>query len=138
MKLNHPIAIVIMVIVLLFSVNQIAEAQTHVVRGGDENPVLTIGKSTLYGAGTGLLLGLALTLVVDEDTGDVLKWSFVGGTFGGFLIGVYHVATRPSASSALLQFDESGLARIAVPEPKIRLRRQAGLEMQLNLVSLKL
>jgi len=138
MKLNHPIAVILVAIILILGVSQMAEAQTHVVRGGDENPVLTIGKSTLYGAGTGVLLGLALTLVVDEDTGDVLKWSFVGGTFGGFLIGVYHVATRPSPSSALLQFDETGLACITVPEPQIRLRRQAGLEMQLNLVSLKL
>lgn len=138
MKPNHPMAIVVVVIVLLLSVNQIAQAQTHVVRGGDENPVVTIGKSTLYGAGTGLLLGLALTLVIDEDTGDVIKWSFVGGTFGGFILGIYHVATRPSPSSALLQFDETGLARIGVPEPQIMLRRQTGLEMKLNLVSLKL
>lgn len=138
MKLTRPIAVLVVTIILLLSANQMAEAQTHVVRGGEENPMITIGKSTLYGAGTGLLLGLALTLVVDEDTGDVIKWSFVGGTFGGFLVGVYHVATRPSASSALLQFDEAGFARLAVPEPKVMVRKKSGWEMQLNLVSLKL
>jgi hypothetical protein len=95
-----------------------AQAQVQVIRGGNENPMIAIAKSTIYGAGTGLLLGLALTLVVDEDTGDILKWSFVSGTFVGFGVGVYHVANRPQPSSAL-QFDGIHLARIRVPETQL-------------------
>ncbi len=120
-----------------------AEAQVAIVRGAHENPVVSIAKSTLYGGATGVLLGLALTLVVDEDKGDILKWSFVGGTFGGFLYGIYHVSTRPQPTAAILQFDTSGLAKIAVPQPQIqfnreRFSRQKFLNLRVNLVSLSL
>ena len=98
--------------------------------------VVTIGKSTLYGGATGLLLGLALALVVDESTGDIMRWSFVTGTFGGFLIGVYHVANRPQPSSAMLQFNASGLVKVALPKPELRLGSNRSLGLRLNLVSL--
>lgn len=124
-------------IVLIVSSNSEVKAQVHVVRSGQENPVITIGKSTLYGAATGVLLGLALTLVVDEPTGDVLKWSFVGGTFGGFILGVYHVATRPQPSSAMLQLDSGGLAKMTLPKPQFRFNNRA-LEFRVNVVSFSL
>lgn len=131
-------------LVVILALNSVVQAQVTVVRSGQENPVVTIGKSTLYGAGTGLLLGLALTLVVDEDTGDVLKWSFVTGTFGGFLLGIYHVANRPQPSSAaLLQIDSNGLAKVQIPEPQIRLNesgftRTRSLEIKVNLMKVSL
>ena len=37
-----------------------AQADMSVIRGGQENPMATVGKSTLYGAGTGLLAGAAI------------------------------------------------------------------------------
>ena len=133
--------LVIMFTFLAFSSS--AEAQVTIIRGSHENPVISIAKSTLYGGATGILLGLALTLVVDESTGDILKWSFVGGTFGGFLYGIYHVSTRPQPTAALLQFDTKGLAKVAVPKPQVhfnreRFSRDRSLDFKINLMSLSL
>jgi len=137
MKLRVVCLVFLILLVVLVSVHS-SYAQVQVVRSGQENPVVTIGKSTLYGAGTGLLLGLALSLVINEDTGDVVKWSFVTGTFGGFFLGVYHVASRPSASSALLQFEGGRLAKVRFPEPQIRWLRSRQMEFRVSLVSVSL
>ncbi len=133
--------LVIMFTFLAFSSS--AEAQVTIIRGSHENPVISIAKSTLYGGATGVLLGLALTLVIDEPSEDILKWSFVGGTFGGFLYGIYHVSTRPQPTAALLQFDTKGLAKVAVPEPQVqfnreRFSREKSLDFKINLMSLSL
>ena len=125
-------------LLLVLSFNSAAKAQVQVIRGGEENPVVTIGRSTLYGAGTGLLLGLALSLVVDEDTGDIMKWSFVGGTFGGFAIGLVHVANRPQPTAALLQFNSRGLARIRIPEPQVSFNSARTLDFKVPLISMTL
>jgi hypothetical protein len=53
------------------------------------DPLLTVLKNTLLGGVTGLVLGGAVGLVTDEDhRGDVVRWGFVIGTFGGFAMGV--------------------------------------------------
>lgn len=80
-------------------------AQVQVVRQGDENPVLTIAKATFWGGVTGLLLGGAAALVAEENEDDYIRWFFVGGTFGGFGFGVYHVMTRDNPSSSLRSLD---------------------------------
>jgi hypothetical protein len=98
------IMILVVFLVLAGSVN----AQVTVVRGGEENPVMTIAKSTFWGGLTGLVLGGATALVVDDNEDDVMKWFFVGGVFGGFGFGVYHVLSRPQPSSAMIQMDGSG------------------------------
>ncbi len=133
--------LVIMFTFLAF--NSSAEAQVTIIRGSHENPVISVAKSTLYGGATGVLLGLALTLVVDEPTEDILKWSFVGGTFGGFFYGIYHVSTRPQPTAALLQFDTKGLAKVAVPKPQVqfnreRFSRDKSLDFKITLMSLSL
>ncbi len=135
---GKSISAIIMALVIALSLNSTVQAQVQVVRGGEENPMVTIGRSTMYGAGTGLLIGLALSLVVDEDTDDIMKWSFVGGTFGGLAIGFYHVANRPQPAAALLQFDAGGLARIRIPEPQVRFNRKRSLDFKVPLVSMSL
>lgn len=138
MKTKNLLQIMLVVLLLVLSFSSVVKAQVAVLRGGEENPVITIGKSTLYGAGTGVLLGLALSLVVDEDFGEIMKWSFVGGTIGGFAIGVIHVATRSKPSSAMLQFDSGRLAKVTVPRPELRLNSSKSLDFRVNLVSLSL
>ena len=96
----------VVVVILLLAVS--ASAQVTVIRGGDENPVLTIAKSTFWGGLTGLVLGGATALIVDDNRSDVMKWFFVGGVFGGFGFGVYHVLSREKPSSAMIQMDGSG------------------------------
>ena len=78
-----------------------AQADVDVIREGQESPMVTVGKSTFYGALTGVLIGGAIALAADENSSDVLKWSFVAGTSAGFLWGIYHVNTRPEPSSAM-------------------------------------
>lgn len=143
MNFRNLVITLLLIMFTLLAFTSGAEAQVAIVRGAHENPVVSIAKSTLYGGATGVLLGLALTLVVDEPTGDILKWSFVGGTFGGFLYGIYHVSTRPQPTAALLQFDTKGLAKVAVPQPQIRFQRERfsrdrSLDFKVNLMSLSL
>ncbi len=138
MKSNIKILSATIMLLLVFMTNGVSQAQVTVVRGGQENPVVTIGKSTLYGGATGLLLGLALALVIEDNTGEIMRWSFVGGTFGGFLIGVYHVANRPQPASAMLQFNSSGLAKVTLPKPELSLGSNRSLGLKVNLISLSL
>jgi hypothetical protein len=86
-----------------------SSAQVTVVREGEENPVITIAKSTAWGGLAGLVLGTAVALVAEENEGDIIKWFFVGGTFGGFTYGVIHTVTRERPSTALLRMDREGL-----------------------------
>lgn len=85
-----------------------------------------------------MLLGLALALVLEQDTGEIMRWSFVTGTFGGFLIGIYHVANRPQPASAILQFNATGLAKVILPKPELRLGSNRSFGLRVNLVSLSL
>ncbi len=130
---------VLLIILMILALSTNAMSQVTVVRGGHENPMVTIGKSTLYGAGTGLLIGLALSLALESDSEEIFRWSFVGGTVAGFAVGVMHVARRPQPqSAALLQFDSKGLAKVTVPEPQVRFTRNKKLDFKVNLVSLSL
>lgn len=99
------------VIVLLLCVVLVvtASAQVSVVREGEENPVITVAKSTAWGGLAGLVLGGAVALVADENQDDIMKWFFVGGVFGGFGYGIYHVAAREHPTTALLRIDRDGV-----------------------------
>jgi len=96
----------------------VGSAQVEVQRRGEENPVLTVSKSIVYGGLAGLVLGGALALAVDDNQDDIVKWFFVGGTFAGFGAGVYHVAHRPGPSSALLQLSPEGMTT-AMPDVEV-------------------
>ncbi len=76
-----------------------AQAQVIEQRKGQSNPGTIIFKTTLYGAGTGLVLGGAYALVKsdnsDVSTGDALKWGVAGGAAAGAVIGVIYVLLRP-------------------------------------------
>lgn len=110
----------------------------QIVREGDENPMLTIGKSTGYGFLTGALLSGAISLVAD-DTEELSKWLIAGGTFVGFGAGVYHVATRPKPyASALLQFNGNGLAKLSLPPPELQWQRGQVTGFKVSVASLSL
>jgi hypothetical protein len=54
-----------------------------------DEKLLSVARTTVYGALLGGLLGLASTLVVDEDhRGDAVRWGVALGTFGGFAYGI--------------------------------------------------
>jgi hypothetical protein len=80
-------------------------AQVVETRQGDANPMIAVFKSTLYGAGAGLLLGAAIEVADDDDSGEAVKWGFVAGTFFGFGYGLYHVSTRAQPGGFLDRSD---------------------------------
>jgi len=128
--------IITLVITMTFAAS--ARADVDVIRTGYENPALVIAKSTLYGAGAGLCVGLAVAVAVEDHEKEILRWSFVGGTLGGFLLGVVHVATRPDATTSLLEVDAGGLA-LGVPAPEFRVQKIEGesdLQTRVTLVSI--
>ena len=81
-----------------------------------DNPVVEVARSTLYGGLAGLALGLAAALVVD-DSGEAVKWGFVIGTFGGFIWGVVH-QTRSSSQLSVLEVRPGNGARVRLPSPR--------------------
>jgi hypothetical protein len=89
-----------------------ASAAINVERHGTENPMVEIFKSTVYGALAGLVVGGAIALAAqgDEDTtGNIFRWSIVGGTAVGLGAGIYFVSKRPQPS-ALLELNDGGLS----------------------------
>ncbi len=103
----NTIRILLLTSLLVLPATSLAQVEVH--RGGDENPVLTVSKSILYGGLAGLVLGGALALAVEENEGEVVRWFFVGGTFVGLGAGIYHVNHRAKPSAALFQVSPDGM-----------------------------
>jgi len=115
---------------LLTVLQNSASAQVVETREGEANPTGVIFRSTLYGAGTGLVLGGAYALVDEGDdpsTGSILAWGVAGGAAAGFLIGVIHTLTRSGpegdaeVTSALQVRD--GDTRLAIPGVMLKAQR---------------
>jgi hypothetical protein len=91
----------IMLLLLLSNGSAVTSANAA---ASDEN-LLRITKTTIYGALLGGLLGLASTLIVEEDhRDDAVRWGVALGTFGGF---AYGVATLKDTND----FDDFSLRR---------------------------
>jgi hypothetical protein len=107
---------------LFCSFQESVSAQVVEKRQGEANPAAVIFRSTLYGAGTGLVLGGAYALIEEDDdpsTGEILKWGTAGGAAAGFLIGLVYVITRSEPKgdaevTGVLQLERGDLG-IAVP-----------------------
>jgi len=84
-------------------------AAINVERRGDENPMVEIARSTMYGALAGTLVGSAFALASDAKDASAVKWGFVVGTFFGAGYGFYSVSSRPQPS-ALLEWRSGGPA----------------------------
>jgi drug/metabolite transporter (DMT)-like permease len=85
-------------LVFHFGASSCASAQVIEERKGESNPSAVIFHSTMYGAGTGLLLGGAYALIEDDpdlSTSEILEWGLVGGVASGLLIGLIYVMARP-------------------------------------------
>jgi hypothetical protein len=87
---------------------------------GQESSVATVGKSTFYGALTGLLVGGAAALVGGGNSGDILKWSFVAGTSVGLIWGIHDASTGPERNSAMFSLKSDGSTTFALPTPQLR------------------
>jgi hypothetical protein len=102
-------------------------ADVNVERGGVENPVVEVFRSTVYGALAGVAVGGAIALAVGSDADEILRWSIVGGTAIGLGAGVYFVSRRPQPS-ALLELKDGGLS---LHPPVPQLEPGGGVSMQL-------
>jgi len=89
-------------------------ADVSVRRESDENPMVEISRSILYGGLAGLMVGGAIAWATEsDDAGEILRWSFVGGTMVGLVAGVAFAARRPQPTS-LLELD-AGELRVHAP-----------------------
>ena len=109
--MKKPLAILLCATLAFGALPAPASAAVNVERQGAENPMVEVFRSTVYGALAGLVVGGAIALAVnDEDaTGDIFRWSIVGGTVVGLGAGIYFVSKRPQPS-ALLELKDGGLS----------------------------
>jgi hypothetical protein len=103
---------------------------------GQESSVVTVGKSTFYGALTGLLVGSATALVAGGNSGDILKWSFVGGTAVGLVWGIHDVSTRPEQNTAMFSLKSDGSTTVSLPTPQLRYSGNGDLGFDMTVFSL--
>lgn len=101
---------------LLVGAAREVRAAVDVERHGNENPVLEVAKSTIYGGLAGLVVGLALTWAADTDDDDITRWSFAAGTIVGLGAGIYFVSHRPAPTAMLHLQDGDVTLRPPVPE----------------------
>jgi hypothetical protein len=98
MKLSRSFASAALALVLMVGAKDSLRAQVVETRESDSNPVVTVFRGTLYGAGTGLLLGGAYALIESDgadETRDILKWGVAGGAIAGAAVGLVYVLLRP-------------------------------------------
>jgi hypothetical protein len=98
MKVSRSFVSAILALVLVVGGHDSLHAQVVEERESDSNPVVTIFRGTLYGAGTGLLLGGAYALIESDgadETRDILKWGVAGGAIAGAAVGLVYVLLRP-------------------------------------------
>lgn len=92
---------------------------TPTVVHAEENAMLTVSKTIIYGGLAGLILGSAIALAADDNEGDVIKWSFVAGTFAGLGVGIHSVSNRGPSQGAILSIEGDRLAW-NTPAPSFR------------------
>lgn len=104
MRLSRYLATAVIAVALLPGSHQDLTAQVVTARDSEANPASALFRATLYGAGTGLVLGGAYALVDDDGdpgTGQILKWGVAGGVAAGLLVGLIYVVTRPEAEGSI-------------------------------------
>ena len=103
---SAPIAAAALVAVMLFTDTSFAGIQVE--RRSDENPVVEVARSTIYGGLTGLAVGLAFVALDDEnDHPELIQNSFAIGTFAGLGLGLYWAMSRPQPQG-MIHVDEEG------------------------------
>jgi hypothetical protein len=88
--IHHRISILLFIVILLPLVARETVAPPPATAGSSERRLLSITKTTVYGAILGGILGLASALVVrDGYEDDAIRWGVAVGTFSGFLYGAF-------------------------------------------------
>jgi hypothetical protein len=95
-----------------------AAASVNVNRAGEENPMVEVARSVVYGGLAGLVVGGALAVATKDNhnDGDIIRWSFATGTLVGLGMGLMWVSRRPQPTG-LIEYDHGTLrAHAVLPE----------------------
>ena len=135
MKMPRSFAAAVLALVLIVSAQDSLRAQVVETRESESNPVVTVFRGTLYGAGTGLVLGGAYALVASDgadETKDILKWGVAGGAIAGAAIGLVYAVTRsePEGEADVIGADpdvtgmiDASNGRVSLGMPTVLARR---------------
>jgi uncharacterized membrane-anchored protein YitT (DUF2179 family) len=106
---------VLLSVVLLAGAAPPAGARVNVERRSDENPVVEVARSVMWGALGGAMVGAAIALAdKDPNNEDPIRYGIVTGTFVGLGYGLWWSAHRPSGG-AMLEFRDGTLRAQAIP-----------------------
>jgi hypothetical protein len=124
MRMPRSVTSAALALGLFLGLQSSLHAQVVEERESQANPSVVIFRATLYGAGTGLLLGGAWALVeeTDQSTSDILKWGAAGGAATGALVGLIYVATRagPEGDAEVVGMLESNESGVHLGLPSVR------------------
>jgi hypothetical protein len=147
MKTRTVLSLLAVVLALASIAQSSVRAQVVERREDDANPAIVLFRATLFGAGTGLLLGGAYALVEEDDdlsTGEILKWGAAGGAAGGAIVGLLHWMTRSEPQGSAEEVSSGDPAatapRVLAPGLAFAQRRDSAgkkqPELRVNLVNL--
>jgi hypothetical protein len=104
----------VLVLAMLVGIVESAMAEVNVERRSDENPVVEVARSVMWGAVAGAVVGGAVALAdTSPDNSTPVRWGIVGGTALGLAYGLWWSAKRPSG--AMLEIQDGTLRAQAVP-----------------------
>lgn len=97
MRTRASIAATLTAVTLTVGLPGTLSGQVVEARESEANPASVLFRSTLYGAGTGLVLTGAYALIDDDDVGERLRWGTAIGAGAGLLVGLVYLASRSDA-----------------------------------------
>jgi hypothetical protein len=104
----------LLVFAMLAAIVEPALAEVNVERRSDENPMVEVARSVMWGAAAGAVVGGAIALAdSNPDNTDPVRWGIVGGVGLGLVYGLWWSAKRPSG--AMLQIEDGTLRAQAIP-----------------------
>jgi hypothetical protein len=104
----------LLILAMTAGIAEPAVAEVNVERRSDENPVVEVARSVMWGAAAGAVVGGAIALADSSpDNTDPVKWGIVGGVGLGLVYGLWWSAKRPSG--AMLEIEDGTLRAQAIP-----------------------
>ncbi len=100
---------------LFVSATAPAFAAVNVERRGDENPMVEVARSVMWGALAGAVVGGAVALAdKSPENGEPIRIGVVAGTFVGLAYGLWWSTHRPSGA-AMIELRDGTLRANAIP-----------------------
>ena len=110
MKIRTSLTPALIALTIALASPDALKAQVVEDRDSEANPASVLFRSTLYGVGTGLVLGGAYALIDQGSTSEALRWGAASGAAAGLLVGLVYVATRSEPEGSA---NEVGMLQLA-------------------------